>query len=561
MSLHGVTWGDELTLIAASVIFRAEIVIISSVKDDACTEIVAPVAWKVPVERRLIIGHYHEYHYTSVLPMQSQEYSAAVGVISPSRIGISAFFARQSSGLRTEQEHDRAFRSFEWNKELFCIDACMDASLTDFFETMERAIQNNIRLLHLGGHSDSARGFYWQGETTFDSQHFAGILVNSGANIECIFLNTCFSINIAKEVISSFASGVGADRTPVVIGWAGAVKDSASLDFVRRFYRKLQDCNPNSGLKYIEAYKFACHAMAGQANWCIDPASDYCTGVPCLLHRDSTQNVISYQGHKLVAEICVCGTEQSDHLMLEINDEGAADGEGGQNNDSTEDPERSMNNQKGKKEVQGLKHLGFEFEFEGAPISMDAPGHGTKAGRYANTVFIKDDAVREVFGLSSACGYTHENVWNPTTGAIVLETKARLAAGECSMEDLQSGVSCLRESLALRQSQAAKGKSGARGRGRGKGEGKGKDGHMFILNQMDACISQLETLAAAPPEVVAAPAEEQAATQVASTPSVNAVPFVPDVSAAAFVPNFSATAFVPTAAHKTLSWANSESLC
>ena len=70
MSLHGVTWGDELTLIAASVIFRSEIVIISSVKDDACTEVVAPVAWKVPVERRLILGHYHEYHYTSVLPMR-----------------------------------------------------------------------------------------------------------------------------------------------------------------------------------------------------------------------------------------------------------------------------------------------------------------------------------------------------------------------------------------------------------------------------------------------------------------------------------------------------------
>ena len=58
MLLHGVTWGDELTLIAASVVFCAEIVIISSVKDDACTEIVAPVAWKVPIERRLILGHY-----------------------------------------------------------------------------------------------------------------------------------------------------------------------------------------------------------------------------------------------------------------------------------------------------------------------------------------------------------------------------------------------------------------------------------------------------------------------------------------------------------------------
>ena len=60
---------------------------------------------------------------------------------------------------------------------------------------------------------------------------------------------------------------------------------------------------------------------------------------------------------------------------------------------------------------------------------------------------------------------------------------------------------------------------------------------------MEACISQLETLAAAPAEVVAAPTEEQAAITVTSTPSVNAVPSV------------------PAAAHQTLSRTNSESLC
>ena len=72
MGMHGTTWGDELTLIAAAAIFRAEIVIISSVKEDACTEITPPQAWGVPTERRLILGHYHEYHYTSVQPMGSR---------------------------------------------------------------------------------------------------------------------------------------------------------------------------------------------------------------------------------------------------------------------------------------------------------------------------------------------------------------------------------------------------------------------------------------------------------------------------------------------------------
>lgn len=71
MGMHGTTWGDELTLIAAAAIFRAEIVIISSVKVDACHNITPPEAWGVPIERRLFLGHYHEYHYTSVEPCRS----------------------------------------------------------------------------------------------------------------------------------------------------------------------------------------------------------------------------------------------------------------------------------------------------------------------------------------------------------------------------------------------------------------------------------------------------------------------------------------------------------
>ena len=350
--------------------------------------------------------------------------------------------------MSTEEEHDKPFGSLD--EQVFCR---MNATLEKFLDAMSDARYRNIRLLHLGGHNDSDRGFYWQGETTFDSEYFAGILVNSVAKIECIFLNTCFSVNIAQEVISTFASsGVAADCTPVVIGWAGPVRDSASLEFARRFYGRLQD-----SLEYVEAYKFACNAIAGQARWCIDPASLSCTGVPCLLHCNSNRNVVSYQGLQLEAEISVCGTESLDNLMPDANDEAAASGEGSQqlDDDWTEDPERSMNNFKGDEEVKGLEHLGFVFEYKGLPISMKAAGNGSKAGPYANTVFIKDDAVREVFGLSNACGYTHDKVWNPTAGAIVLETKAHLASGECSVEDLQSGVSCLPESLALRQSQAA----------------------------------------------------------------------------------------------------------
>ena len=68
MSIGGVTWGDQLTLIAAAAMFQAEILIISSVKTDACVGITPPDVWCVPLVRRLTLGHYHEYHYTSVVP-------------------------------------------------------------------------------------------------------------------------------------------------------------------------------------------------------------------------------------------------------------------------------------------------------------------------------------------------------------------------------------------------------------------------------------------------------------------------------------------------------------
>jgi len=48
MSQHGVTWGDEATLLAASVIFKTEIVVISSLSPDYCHTITPPDVWKAP---------------------------------------------------------------------------------------------------------------------------------------------------------------------------------------------------------------------------------------------------------------------------------------------------------------------------------------------------------------------------------------------------------------------------------------------------------------------------------------------------------------------------------
>mmetsp|Transcript_3188 Transcript_3188/g.6862 ORF Transcript_3188/g.6862 Transcript_3188/m.6862 type:complete len:506 (+) Transcript_3188:1175-2692(+) len=65
MSQHGVTWGDEATLLAASVLFRAEICVISSLSPDYCHIVTPPDLWGIELRTRIYLGHFAEYHYVS----------------------------------------------------------------------------------------------------------------------------------------------------------------------------------------------------------------------------------------------------------------------------------------------------------------------------------------------------------------------------------------------------------------------------------------------------------------------------------------------------------------
>ena len=69
MSQHGRTWGDEATLLAASVLFRAEICVISSLSEDYCHIVTPPDIWGVELRTRIYLGHYHEFHYVSTRPV------------------------------------------------------------------------------------------------------------------------------------------------------------------------------------------------------------------------------------------------------------------------------------------------------------------------------------------------------------------------------------------------------------------------------------------------------------------------------------------------------------
>lgn len=66
MELDGVTWGDHLTLLAAAVILKANIIVFSSL--GTVTPIDIPKSWNVDVEITLRLGHYAEFHYVSAEP-------------------------------------------------------------------------------------------------------------------------------------------------------------------------------------------------------------------------------------------------------------------------------------------------------------------------------------------------------------------------------------------------------------------------------------------------------------------------------------------------------------
>jgi len=58
-------WGDHLTLIAASEVFKTKIIIISSIPGDNFV-IDIPTFSQIRDDRTIILSHYAEFHYGSV---------------------------------------------------------------------------------------------------------------------------------------------------------------------------------------------------------------------------------------------------------------------------------------------------------------------------------------------------------------------------------------------------------------------------------------------------------------------------------------------------------------
>ena len=65
MSQHNTTWGDEATLLALSVLFKLEIIIISSLPENYVHLVKPPKFWNIELNNKIYLGHYHEFHYIS----------------------------------------------------------------------------------------------------------------------------------------------------------------------------------------------------------------------------------------------------------------------------------------------------------------------------------------------------------------------------------------------------------------------------------------------------------------------------------------------------------------
>ena len=68
---HNITWGDEATLLALSVLFKMEIVIISSLPGNYVHSVKPPDFWNIDLKHKIYLGHYHEFHYTSSKSMNN----------------------------------------------------------------------------------------------------------------------------------------------------------------------------------------------------------------------------------------------------------------------------------------------------------------------------------------------------------------------------------------------------------------------------------------------------------------------------------------------------------
>jgi AAA-like domain/CHAT domain len=183
------------------------------------------------------------------------------------------------------------------DEEVREIQAALDQSKNrDEFEIMTRwavrvddlqpiLLDHTPDMVHFSGHGGGSQGLALENEVgqmqLVSSTALAGLFKLFRTDVECVFLNACYSEEQAKAIYQ---------HINCVVGMNQAIGDIAAIKFAKGFYRAL-----GTDRTYKEAFEFGCNA--------IDLQSIPESSTPVIKLRKSTQARRKQNQYKLTSEV------------------------------------------------------------------------------------------------------------------------------------------------------------------------------------------------------------------------------------------------------------------
>lgn len=149
------------------------------------------------------------------------------------------------------------------DEEVREIQAALDQSKNrDQFEIMTRwavrvddlqpiLLDHNPDIVHFSGHGGGSQGLALENELgqmqLVSSTALAGLFKLFKANVECVFLNACYSEEQAKAIHQYIS---------YVVGMNQAIGDKAAVKFAKGFYQAI-----GRSKSYADAFEFGCNAI------------------------------------------------------------------------------------------------------------------------------------------------------------------------------------------------------------------------------------------------------------------------------------------------------------
>ena len=304
--------------------------------------------------------------------------------------------------LDVHKEAETLMLGFQHPRSLFEVNVHAKPTLEIFDDCMYGSRDQNVRVVHLAGHSTSRCGFAWRKEGSTEYQEvsildFAGRfrpeVPHKGGTVECVVLNACESEEMGKKLLEY---GV-----PHVVCWRSEVRDVTAMKFSEAFYKAL-DRQSDGRRDYRRAFEQAEARLsrqgAGDANSGSSerkPAKHLAKGAVdfvCLLSKD---------GRDLFPDTGFIRSDDDESTRNWRVPGTLADG-------TKVDPATDYAALAGKAERECMELLGFPMTLPGKrePIKV---GDGIERNG-----FIKDQRVLRMWGVTS---YT-SGVWGRGNKAI-----------------------------------------------------------------------------------------------------------------------------------------------